>query len=379
MREPGFWQSHDDWRSRLLAPLGALYALGTARRLARGTPLRIGVIDLPSFYMDMEAARRGDPNFRSTTRDLRKILDDFNAKGVEAVVLDLRRNGGGSVVGTSVNTGAEANFWKELKETLSAIVGNDAGSQVVVTPQVGLAVVRARPDSDGRVQHYDDNDAGMAWKGPLVVVTSKFSASASEIFAGAIQDYRRGIVVGDTATHGKGTVQSLLNLGEQLFRIPNPPNLGALKITMQQFYRPGGASTQKRGVLADVVLPSLTNHMDVSESDLDFALEFDRVDSNEFDLYRMTSDEQIKRLQELARDIERYRSQKDRATLTLNEDKFLADRKDLNAEKEEEKQFEEQVNGTDEVVDRDFYFDEVLAITVDYVNSLQNNKIATKQ
>ena len=88
----------------------------------------------------------------------------------------------------------------------------------------------------------------MAWDGPLVVLTSKFSASASEILAGAIQDYRRGLIVGDQSTHGKGTVQSLLDLGPRLFRIPNPPNLGALKITMQQFYRPNGDSTQKRGV-----------------------------------------------------------------------------------------------------------------------------------
>ena len=99
-----------------------------------------------------------------------------------------------------------------------------------------------------------------------MVLTSKFSASASEIFAGAIQDYHRGLIVGDTPTHGKGTVQSLLDLGRQLFRIANPPDLGALKITMQQFYRPNGDSTQKRGVLADVVLPSLTDHMDVGEA-----------------------------------------------------------------------------------------------------------------
>ena len=119
----------------------------------------------------------------------------------------------------------------------------------------------------------------MAWKGPLVVLTSKFSASASEILAGAIQDYGRGIIVGDATTHGKGTVQSLLDLGSQLFQIPNPPNLGALKITMQQFYRPNGDSTQKRGVVADVAMPSLTTHMDVSESDLDYPIEFDRVDA----------------------------------------------------------------------------------------------------
>jgi carboxyl-terminal processing protease len=243
------------------------------------------------------------------------------------------------------------------------------------------------------VQHYDDTDTSMPWKGPLVVVTSKFSASASEIFAGAIQDYHRGIVVGDTTTHGKGTVQSLLNLGQQLFRIPNPPNLGALKITMQQFYRPGGASTQKRGVLADIVLPSLTDHMDVSEDDLDYALEFDKVETTEYPMFRMTSDEQIKQLAEasaarqaasedfakLGRNIQRYRKQKERSTLTLNESKFLEERKDLDADKEEEKQFEEQVNGSDEVVKRDFYFNEVLAITADYVSSLNKNKIAATQ
>ena len=103
------------------------------------------------------------------------------------------------------------------------------------------------------MQQYDDIDRGMAWKGPLVVLTSKFSASASEILAGAIQDYHRGLIVGDSATHGKGTVQTMLDLGPQMFRIANPPDLGALKLTMQQFYRPNGDSTQKRGVLADVV------------------------------------------------------------------------------------------------------------------------------
>ena len=106
-----------------------------------------------------------------------------------------------------------------------------------------------------------------AGSGPLVVLTNKFSASASEIFAGAIQDYKRGLVVGDTSTHGKGTVQSLLDLGRQLFRIPNAPELGALKITMQQFYRPNGDSTQNRGVLADIELPSLTSQLDVMGGD----------------------------------------------------------------------------------------------------------------
>ena len=330
-----------------------------------GKRVRVGVIDLPSFYMDMEGARRGVVNFKSTTRDVRKILDDFNTKGVEVLVLDLRRNGGGS-----------------LTEAI-----NLTGLFIEEGPVVQVK------DSDGRVQHYDDLDASMPWKGPLVVVTSKFSASASEIFAGAIQDYHRGIVVGDTTSHGKGTVQSLLDLGQQLFRIPNPPNLGALKITMQQFYRPGGASTQKRGVLADVVLPSLTDHMDVSEDDLDFALEFDKVDSTKYPVFPMTSEDQIKHLGELSaarrqasedfkkldRNIERYTKQKKRTTLTLNEQKFVEERKELDADKEEEKQFDDQVNGSKEVVKRDFYFNEVLAITADYVSSLNKGKIAATQ
>ncbi len=155
-------------------------------------------------------------------------------------MLDLRRNGGGSLTEAINLTGLFI----------------DEGPVVQVK------------DRNGRVQHYDDLDRGMAWKGPLVVLISKFSASASEILAGAIQDYHRGLIVGDKTTHGKGTVQSLLDLGQSfLFRgTPNAPQLGALKITMQQFYRPSGDSTQKRGVLSDIELPSLTTHLDVGEA-----------------------------------------------------------------------------------------------------------------
>ena len=329
-----------------------------------GAAYKVGVIDLPSFYMDMEGAREGVEDFRSTTRDVHKILDDFNSKKVDVVVLDLRRNGGGSLTEAINLTGLFI----------------DEGPVVQVK------------DSDDRVQHYDDLEPGMVWKGPLVVLTSKFSASASEIFAGAIQDYRRGIIIGDEATHGKGTVQSLMELGPQLFRIADPPNLGALKITMQQFYRPNGDSTQKRGVLSDVVLPSLTNHMDVGESDLDFAVEFDRVNAAEYAKNNFANDDIIARLQmksavrvqkskefqELVKDIERYRTQKQRKSVTLNEKKFLAERAELNADKEEEKEIEEQVNPDDKVVERDFYFNEALAITLDYLQDLKLSKVAAK-
>ena len=327
---------------------------------------KIGVISLPSFYMDMEGARddarRRADDFKSTTRDVRKILEGFNQQGVDAVVLDLRRNGGGSLTEAINLTGLFI----------------DRGPVVQVK------------GSDDRIQAYDDTEAGMVWNGPLVVLTSKFSASASEILAGAIQDYQRGLVIGDSATHGKGTVQSLLDLGSQLFRIPNPPNLGALKLTMQQFYRPGGDSTQKRGVVADVKLPSITDQMDVSEADLDFAMEFDQIPPARFRRLNMVSPEIVQELTtrsqariaqcadfaKLNRNIDRYLEQKARKQVPLNEATFFAERAELDADKEDEKLLEEQNEGTDEVVKRDFYFNEILALTHDYVRLLQQQRIA---
>ncbi len=327
-----------------------------------GKPFKIGVVNLPSFYMDMEAARKGIPDFKSTTRDVRKILKEFSEEGVDAVIVDLRRNGGGSLTEAISLTGLFI----------------DRGPVVQVK------------GPDGRVHQYDDVKGGMAWGGPLVVVTSKMSASASEIFAGAIQDYCRGILVGDVSTHGKGTVQSLMNLGRQLFRfIPNRPNLGALKITMQQFYRPSGESTQKRGVLADVVLPSLTTHMDIGEEDLDFAIDFERVPAVRYDLYDLVNKGALEDLRgrssarqnqsedfvELVEDIDLYREHKDRKRVSLNEKQFFERRAELNAEEEEKKTFEEGEK-EDDVFPRDFYNNEILAITLDYLNILKGNRIA---
>jgi carboxyl-terminal processing protease len=317
-----------------------------------GQPYKIGVIDLPSFYMDMEGRSFGRREYKSTTRDVQRILQDFNRKNVDAVVLDLRRNGGGSLPEAESLTGLFI----------------DRGPVVQVK------------GSDGKIEQKPDPSAGMAWEGPLVVLTSKFSASASEILAGAVQDYHRGIIVGDKSTHGKGTVQSLLNLGRQLFGIPNAPSLGALKITMQQFYRPSGDSTQNRGVLADVELPSLTTHLDVGEADLDYALEFDRIRAAEFtperlvdakivDDLRRRSQERIAHdadFQKELRRIESYKKQKAQKRVSLNEKKFLAERAELNADKEEEKKYDE-LNDTAPVFKRDFYNNETLSITLDYL------------
>ncbi len=323
-------------------------------QLRDGRTFRVGVIDLPSFYMDMEGARQNKPDYKSTTRDVAKLLEDFKTKRVDAVVLDLRRNGGGS-----------------LTEAISL-----TGLFITEGPIVQVK------DKDGRTQAYNDMDRSMLWDGPLVVLISKFSASASEIFAGAIQDYHRGIIVGDKQTHGKGTVQSLLDLSRNLFpNLPNVPSMGALKITMQQFYRPNGDSTQNRGVQADVRWPSLTNELDVAESDLEYALPFDRINEVPFQRVNMVSPQLIAKLTELAaarekdspdfkkvyKSIERYHEQKKREAVNLNEQKFLAERAELNSEKEQEKKFEELNNG----IKKDFYFNEAVAITLDYVLSLQ--------
>lgn len=318
-----------------------------------GTPNKIGVIELPSFYANM----RGDKNGRSTTRDVRKILDGFTKDGVDAVILDLRFNGGGSL--------------KEAIDCTGLFI--DSGPVVQVK------------NSYGDIEKLNDEDRGAAWEKPLVVLTNRFSASASEILAGAVQDYHRGLVIGDTTTHGKGTVQSLMDLNRILYPgLREPPNyFGALKITTQQFYRPNGDSTQKRGVLSDLVLPSFTDKMDVSESDLDYPVEFDRVPRASFTLYPFSGPEIIEALQSKSQDrmanskkfqesiekIGKYVEQKNLKTISLNEEKFTARRKELIAEKEDEKVIEDQLS-PNKKIERNFYLDEVLQITAEYMNLL---------
>lgn len=311
---------------------------------------KIGVIDLPSFYADMSGGGSGT----STTSDVRKILDDFNQQGVDALVLDLRRNGGGSL--------------REAIDCTGLFIDKGAVVQV--------------KDAYGRIQVHKDEVGGMSWSKPMVVMTSKFSASASEILAGAVQDYGRGIIVGDTTTHGKGTVQSLVDLDRMFFKTQQTKNMfGALKITMQQFYRPNGDSTQKRGVLADIILPSISDHMDVGETDLDFPVAFDQVPKARFRGLEMVGESTLASLrqssmkriassddfQKRKRRIDKYLEFKDRTTISLNEEKFTARRKEFNAEEEDKNAIEEQINANAEIK-RDYYMEEVLDITVDYLN-----------
>ena len=322
-----------------------------------GTPFRIGVINLPSFYMDMAGARQGQAEYKSSTRDCKRLLDEFKQKGVDCVVLDLRNNGGGS-----------------LPESISL-----TGLFIDTGPVVQIK------DADKRVQQYDDVDPGISWDGPLVVLTNKFSASASEIVAGAIQDYHRGLVVGDNATHGKGTVQSPLDLGRQLFqRLPNAPSLGAIKITMQQFYRPSGLSTQLEGVKSDVELPSITTHLPVGESDLDHAIAFDKVPAATFQSSGKVNDDMLKSLRDrsvgrikgneefgkVEKDIAQYQKRKSEKTISLLESEFSRQWNEGKAAEDEEKKLEESADPKRPIVKRDFYFKEAMNVTVDYLNML---------
>ncbi len=323
-----------------------------------GSPWRIGVINLPSFYMDMDGARQGQADYKSSTRDCKRLIEEFKQKGIDCVVLDLRNNGGGS-----------------LPESISL-----TGLFIDSGPVVQIK------DADKRVQQYDDTDPGVSWDGPLVVLTNKFSASASEIVAGAIQDYRRGLVIGDKATHGKGTVQSLLDLGRQLFqRLPNAPSLGAIKITMQQFYRPLGASTQLKGVQSDVELPSITTHLPVGESDLDHAIDFDKVAPAAFQTSGRVTDDVLRALRErsatriakdedfskVQKDIAQYEKRKSEKTISLVESEFSRQWNEGKAAEDEEKKLEEEMDAQRRpVVKRDFYFNEAMNVTADYLNSL---------
>jgi carboxyl-terminal processing protease len=326
-----------------------------------GGTMKLGYINLPSFYMDMESAKQNKTDFRSSTRDVARILEDFKQQGVGGVVLDLSRNGGGSLTEAISLTGLFI----------------DQGPVVQVK------------DSNGSVQKYDDDQLGTVWDGPLVVLTSKLSASASEILAGAIKDYRRGLVIGDPQTHGKGTVQTLMDIGQSLFRIKRA-NYGALKVTLQQFYLPDGESTQLKGVAADVVLPSLTAKMPISEGDLEYALEHDRVNPARHNLYRMVPMDLVNSLRmasqtriqsnedfkDLLRRIELYVEQKDQATISINETKFMERRAELNAQKEDEKE-ELEAQLSSDVIFRDTYYNqEVLNITHQYVDGLRAQNLA---
>jgi carboxyl-terminal processing protease len=215
-----------------------------------GRNMKLGVINLPGFYMDFDEYQKGNPEYKSTTRDVKRLIGELKTEGVDGIVMDLRNNGGGSLAEAIDLTGLF------IKEGPVVQVKNSLGKV-----EVGL-----------------DDDPQVVYSGPLIVLTNRFSASASEIFAGAIQDYHRGVIVGES-TFGKGTVQTVLDLKRF---IQDKDEVGELKLTFQKFYRVTGSSTQNRGVSPDIKLPTALGESQYGESASPSALPWDVINPTPF-------------------------------------------------------------------------------------------------
>lgn len=327
---------------------------------------RIGVINIPSFYRDFSGAQQGKDDFKSTARDVAKVLADFRSQGgVDAIIVDLRMNGGGAL--------------SEAVDVTGLFI--DKGPVVQVKEQ------------NGRIKVLDADEEGEVYRGPLMVVCNRLSASASEIFAAAIKDYGRGIIVGDTTTHGKGTVQNVMPVSSTMFKVlPGAKERGALKLTINQFYRVNGDSTQNRGVESDVVLPSLIDHMDLGESFLENALAFDKIDPTRHAHFPYVNSQMVNTLrdnsehrvatepkfQQVQKDVERYLARKNRKTVSLNEVTLRAEREDDKAARDVEKEEEEHETKREKapVFAKTEYNAELLSIASDYATLLKAQKTA---
>ena len=212
---------------------------------AYGKEFNIGVIKIPTFYIDFQALQKGDPKYKSTTRDVHRLLLELKKEKVDGIVIDLRNNGGGSL--------------QEANELTGLFIKSGPTVQI--------------RNHDGRTDTMNDPDPNIIYGGPLVLLINRMSASASEIFAGAIQDYGRGIIIG-TETFGKGTVQSLRKLER-----------GQLKLTIATFYRISGQSTQHRGVIPDILFPEIYDKEEIGESSLREALPWDMISSVKFNRF----------------------------------------------------------------------------------------------
>lgn len=223
-----------------------------------GVTQRLGWITLPSFYADMDHS--GSPDAKSTSKDVLKLLNRLKQESVGGIVIDLRRNGGGSL--------------DEAIKLTGLFVPDGHGSKPVVQAK----------DANGSTRPSRAQDMSCAYDGPLVILTNRLSASASEIFAAALQDYGRAVIVGDQNTFGKGTVQTMIEIGRYIpFLGSDSSDAGALKLTIQKFYRIAGGSTQLRGVTSDIRLPSLYDHPDIGESALKNPMPYDEVNSVAFE------------------------------------------------------------------------------------------------
>ena len=289
---------------------------------------RIGVTKLPAFYQDFAGKRRNNGDYASATLDSKKLLRGFREQNVDGVVIDLRNNGGGSLT--------------EAVELTGLFI--DRGP-----------VVQVR-ESGGRVQVDSDSDAGVAWDGPLAVLINRGSASASEIFAGAIQDYGRGLIIGET-TFGKGTVQNLVDLDR--WPMNDGKRFGQVKLTIAQFFLPGGSSTQNKGVVPDIRFPVSVDASEFGESTYDNALPWTRIAGVPHTQYgdfapllpqlkslhdaRVAND---KEFQWWSEDIAQFREEVAKKWISLNEAERRAER-DRDAAKRKQRQEARKAMGLD--------------------------------
>jgi carboxyl-terminal processing protease len=284
------------------------------------TVVKVGVIDLPVFYLDFTGRAKNLPDYRSSTRDVRKLIAEMKAEGIEGLIIDLRNNGGGSLLEATTLTGLFI----------------DEGP-----------VVQVR-NSSGRISTEEDTDPGMAWEGPMAVLVNRYSASASEIFAAAIQDYGRGLIIGET-TFGKGTVQNLVDLDDYA-PSGDAGKMGQLKITMAQFFRVNGGSTQNRGVEPDIHFPSAGDKEDYGERSLENALPWTSIPSARYkvegNLDRMVAvadfryQDRIASNQEfgwLISDVEEFNLNKDKKEISLLETTRRKEMKEDDAKREARK------------------------------------------
>ncbi len=332
---------------------------------------KIGVIKLPSFYRDFDAAGKREKDFNSTTRDVQKMIDSLKAQNVEGIVLDLRNNGGGS-----------------LTEAISL-----TGLFIEKGPVVQVK------ESTGEKEVYTDPDPRVAYDGPLAVLTNRFSASASEIFAGAIQDYKRGLVIGEQ-TYGKGTVQTMVDLNQWM--TSEKERLGQVNITIQKFYRVNGSSTQRKGVTPDIELPSVWSAEKYGESAEPTALPWDQIVSSKFDVTKYVNSKENDKLrdkyqQRLKSDIELkkfveeldyYRKERENMVVSLQQTKRQKQRDEsekkhdairkLGGEDDEESDDTAAKSTKKKTKAKDIYLIETGRILADYITIHKEPKWAIK-
>lgn len=307
---------------------------------------KFGVITIPSFYIDFAAARRGDPNYKSTTRDVKKLITDLKKEKVEGLIIDLRNNGGGSL--------------QEAVELTGLFIKNGPVVQV--------------KDGAGSIKNETDFDPAIFYDGPVTVLVNRFSASASEIFSAAIQDYGRGVVIGEK-TFGKGTVQNMVGLNE-FVQFDNKP-LGEVKLTIAKFYRINGSSTQHRGVIPDIEFPSIYADKEFGEDASEFALPWDQITATKYEPVNSVAakmgDLRTKHLSRmegnveygyLLKDIEFFKEHNQRKYQTLQADAYKAENDRIDADKKAREEDRKKRNAG---ANPDLILDETLEIMIDLI------------